>query len=253
MLHLTTDSRQTLAFLLASLGTCYPDAQFFEDMPALLEHPGLNAYCQSVQPEIWDELRDALEQIFIAGATAKMELQGAYNYLFDSHHKRHSVYETEYGAYRSVKKTAELADVAGFYRAFGMEIKEDEVGREMLDHISVELEFYSVLLCKQQWLEQHQDQAGIDIVVDARKQFLKAHLGTYVTTLASSLQDAQYRFYTLLFAWVNNLVMTECRNLGVQPDQTLLPSGKTEEEAIACGTLGACAMESLKPKYSDRS
>ena len=48
-------------------------------------------------------------------------------------------YETEYGQAHIFEKSQSLADIAGFYQAFGVDLAPDLNDR--LDHISVELEF----------------------------------------------------------------------------------------------------------------
>jgi nitrate reductase assembly molybdenum cofactor insertion protein NarJ len=56
-------------------------------------------------------------------------------------------------------KATELSDIAGFYRAFGFEMNQ-EGDRDMVDHISVELEFYSLLMMKYLYLNKANDLMG---------------------------------------------------------------------------------------------
>src|SRR3989304_3385529 len=52
-------------------------------------------------------------------------------------------YETEYGSAHVFQQAQRLSDIAGFYRAFGIEVSAR--AKERLDHIAVELAFMSFL------------------------------------------------------------------------------------------------------------
>ncbi|MCB1364051.1 MAG: molecular chaperone TorD family protein [Rhodobacteraceae bacterium] len=58
-------------------------------------------------------------------------------------------YGGEYGQAHIFEKTQTLADVAGFYRAFGLALAED--AHERPDHIALEMEFMEFLCLKQAW------------------------------------------------------------------------------------------------------
>ncbi len=94
-------------------------------------------------------------------------------------------YETEYGQMHLFQQTDFLADLAGFYRAFGVEVKERV---ERVDHISTELEFLYLLTLKEgHALERGQtEQAGI--CRDAQVSFLEAHLGRWAVVFAQQVE-----------------------------------------------------------------
>ena len=56
-------------------------------------------------------------------------------------------YETEYGNEALFQQPQELGDLMGFYRAFGLAMKQDR--RERADHISCECEFLMFLALKE--------------------------------------------------------------------------------------------------------
>lgn len=82
-------------------------------------------------------------------------------------------------------KNFELADIAGFYRAFGVEV---EPGTERPDHIAAQLEFMHLLAVKEIVAEQkggRDEQA--QICRDAQRAFLRDHLGRWSGRLAARL------------------------------------------------------------------
>lgn len=92
-------------------------------------------------------------------------------------------YETEYiDGKLSFQRSAELADIAGFYRAFGMDAAADQHDRP--DHISIELEFMSLLIdleCRAETADQ------FEIARQAQSSFVREHLSWWVPTFARLL------------------------------------------------------------------
>ena len=74
-------------------------------------------------------------------------------------------------------RTFELADIAGFYRAFGVEV---EPGGERVDHIAAELEFMHLLAVKQAVAEERGEVERAEICRDAAVAFLRDHLGRWI-------------------------------------------------------------------------
>ena len=88
----------------------------------------------------------------------------------------------------------ELADIAGFYRAFGVEVVP---GSERPDHISAELEFMHLLAVKEFVADQEDASAEqAKICRDAQRAFLKDHLGRWSGKLGDRLEEvAESPFY----------------------------------------------------------
>jgi DMSO reductase family type II enzyme chaperone len=79
-----------------------------------------------------------------------------------------------------------LADLAAFYRAFGMQVA--VAAAERPDHIGMELEFMSVLTAREAYAREHQlDQAQFQICLDAQKKFLRDHLGRWAPAFSRRL------------------------------------------------------------------
>jgi DMSO reductase family type II enzyme chaperone len=110
-------------------------------------------------------------------------------------------YETDFTAGDVFRQTQELADLAGFYRAFGMEGSDGE--RERPDHVSVELEFMHLLTYKEAWALAQGDQGGAEICREAEADFLTDHVLKWLpefarrleTLTGTSASSAAHRFY----------------------------------------------------------
>lgn len=87
-------------------------------------------------------------------------------------------YETLFGNDHVFAQSHVMGDIAGFYKAFGVELSKDV--HERLDHLSVELEFMHFLTYKESYSRCHDGMDKTDIVVDAQKKFLRNHIGRWV-------------------------------------------------------------------------
>jgi len=131
-----------------------------------------------------------------------------------------------------------LADLAAFYRAFGMELVGD--GGERQDHLGVELEFLAVL-CGQEAhaLEQHIPDDLLEVNLDAQRRFLREHLGRWSITFARRLEsvvaDEPLRTVARFLA---AFVEEECRRAGVHAGGTDVALRPADTEASLCDSCG---------------
>lgn len=87
-------------------------------------------------------------------------------------------YEAEYGQAHIFEKTQTLADVTGFYRAFGLALADS--ARDRPDHLAFELEFMEFLCQKQAFAaKQGHPSERIALCHDAQRAFLDEHLGRW--------------------------------------------------------------------------
>lgn len=210
-------------FTLASVLSSYPDDELGIILGGLgdgvADHPGAAGLAAAMSgPEGLDDVRSA------------------YLNLFDRGREGASLYETEYGRMRGMSKGNDLADIGGFYQAFGLTIDGERV-HEMLDHIAVELEFYSVLLVKEQALASLGDAEGIEIVGDARKKFLVEHLGRLARAISERQDVRVHPVYGGVFAWCWELVARECALAGVDPPLLDYFGDDELKSEMACGAV----------------
>jgi TorA maturation chaperone TorD len=121
-------------------------------------------------------------------------------------------YETEFGLPHEYRQSQEMADIAGFYRAFGFNVGGPV--RERADHLATELEFLSVLALKEaraQDVPEH-----LEICADARRKFLAEHVGVWVDAFAQSLaHSAGASPYLTLAQWVVAYIHAEAARLNL--------------------------------------
>lgn len=147
---------------------------------------------------------------------------------------RCSLHETAYGdAGRLLGKAANLADIAGFYLAFGLQPSSTDTHPE--DHVTLELEFMSVLALKEAyalvegWLEH------LEVTRDAQAKFVQDHLGTWIDAMAEQLHTTHpHEFYAVLGEALQRLVHAEVGRLRVSP---VAVSGRPADTEMGGETL----------------
>lgn len=227
--HAENLDRKSASAVMASLLASYPGPGFCADAATLLADPAL------LLPQ---DLRALLAEL-CADSRKLDALRSDYIDLFDRNAAKNPIHETEWSRDRSLGKPMQLADLAGFYRAFGVDLGAEGTPKEMGDHAGVELEFYAILLLKERYLAQTGDAEGVAIVHDARRKFLDAHLGTFLGGIASLPAVADHPSYGLFFSWCAELVASDCRDLGVTPTLVGRPDGTVvDDDVLCCGALG---------------
>jgi TorA maturation chaperone TorD len=183
----------------------YPHCNWLEDMPYIndiLENLGLPVP-ENNQLD-WDVavLQSQHRQVF--GLTGSM------------------CYESEYGLPHEFRQSQELADISGFYRAFGF--NSGGRSRERPDHLAVELEFMYVLCLKEAYALSMSLSTDAQICRDAQRSFLNDHLAAWVGLFAQALNKSVSAGldrsvldgpYPLLGQLTFNFVMGHAGRLGV--------------------------------------
>lgn len=95
-------------------------------------------------------------------------------------------YEVAYVSTDIFRQTETMADIAGFYRAFGAEV--GGVNRERVDHIAVELSFMQLVCLKEVYAREHDDDEARGISRDAQRSFLRDHLLCWAPAFARRLE-----------------------------------------------------------------
>lgn len=146
-------------------------------------------------------------------ALALAELQQAYRQSFGV--AGSLCYETEYGLPHEFRQSQELADLSGFYRAFGFDLGAEV--RERPDHIAVELEFMHILTLKETYALMGGKTAEAVICQEAQASFLRDHLAHWLPLFVQSLaRNGGVEPYLALAGMTQAFVEAEITALQVQ-------------------------------------
>jgi DMSO reductase family type II enzyme chaperone len=155
--------------------------------------------------------------------------------------------EIEYGDIKAdpLFQPHRLADLAAFYRAFGLEVAEDAGERH--DHICLELEFMCVLIAKEAYALEHQlDADQLTQCRDAQKKFLREHLGrwtpAFTRRLAAATNEPTFR---ALAEFTRAFIESECARFRVKPGSEELALRPVDEAADRM--CDACGIQNLPP------
>jgi len=186
----------------------YPTENWLEDLPVLapiLEEVGLsNLRPSSFAIQLSDLQAEHLRTFGLTGSLC---------------------YETEIGMPNEYRQSQEMADIAGFYRAFGF-----QVGgrlRERPDHLATELEFLYVLSLKEAYAVEKGIREHAEVCAQARHSFLRDHLGRWIGLFAEGLvrvsardsgEDGTDNPYLWLACLAAAFVQADAQSLGLTLD-----------------------------------
>lgn len=240
----------------------YPDKEFFSLFSSLqnggsfLEELGsCTEYLRGVYAEnstngkrteeLWESFM-SLEKVIETDVMKHqpVELEEKYIKIFGhTISKECPPYEAQYGTEHMFMKTQEMADIAGFYKAFGLDVSEKM--RERVDHISLELEFMHYLCIKEAYSRKNHGKEKTQICVDAQKKFLKDHLGMWAPVFLPLMkQKAGKGFYKEAAIFTEKFLVSELKYLKVKPKKISKPEAQVEspEESnlsFTCGSSGS--------------
>lgn len=179
-------------------------ARVYRALAKLFQFPSEGLVVDLREREV-PELREALDRLEadekLLGPVARLakrigdveprELEQSYEWTFEAPGGLSCLpHETAHSAEKPVESmlsTFQLADIAGFYRAFGVEVAP---GTEHVDHIVAELEFMHLLAVKEAVAETDGSPERAEICRDAARAFLADHLTRWTGRFASRLGDS---------------------------------------------------------------
>jgi len=161
-------------------------------------------------------------------------------------------YELEYRSAEVFQQTQTLADIAGFYRAFGF----DTTGplTERADHAATEWEFLAILSMKESLARREED---VDCCVSAQRSFLEDHAAAWMPAFFERIRKAESALFLSRVADLADVVLRQwCAGFDVVagPKWLELRPISEEDSSITCGSPGevelgpalAAAMEGME-------
>ena len=224
----------------------YPNQETISTLRALLSGC-LNGSSSGLLDDHTQEALGSLAKAFPEEDGLDLTLSVRYSELF-GHAVRGTcpLYELEYGQAEIVQQAGELADIAGFYSAFGLECTQESM--ERVDHVSVECEFMSVLCAKYATGVLSNGTDLMDACFDGQRTFLRDHLTrwflAFCSRVAKANGDGVYGCFARLGA---AFLACECRAFGITTGPEYLELRSVDPDAdteIQCGPL---AGEQLVP------
>ncbi|MDQ7843965.1 MAG: molecular chaperone TorD family protein [Armatimonadota bacterium] len=178
-------------------------------------------------------------------ASAPAGLQAAYRRLFGHQISRDCpLHETQYGVGHIFQQAQQLADIAGFYLAFGLEVAAG--AGERVDHLSLELEFLHVLAFREAHASVHEEAEKVWPFVDARRAFLRDHVARWVPTFTRLVTARDDGLYGELAHLTRAVITADAAALGIivdGEDESALPVfGEPGEATPPCGA-DRCPLE----------
>jgi len=146
-------------------------------------------------------------------------------------------YELEYGRGEVFQQSQSLADLAGFYAAFGYQ--SNGPLSERPDHLVAEWEFLSVLALKESIAQYAEQNESAQCCRDAQRLFLRDHAATWMPAFCARLRKSEPGPFFLAAVNLSEALLTSwCAALGVSTGPAWLELRPVEEEdtTISCGT-----------------
>ncbi len=157
-----------------------------------------------------------------------LDLQCEWSYLFATSQKAPN-WETAYELEKAGRKAYELADIEGFYRAFGLEVRQ---GYEP-DGLIPQIEFLSLLLLKKVHAEQVEK---MEIASKAYEDFFREHLGRWYRLFCQLVEEeTQEEYYRLMSKLMRSFLDRERQEIKGILDITEYKKEMLEGSTWECG------------------
>jgi TorA maturation chaperone TorD len=192
------------------------------ELPRLLQAP-LRALLRAWRRAGEGELREEHSRLFLGNGLVPLR-EGGYG-----------------GGSRFAGQPVDIADISGFYLAFGFDVTEGSPVPP--DHLGAELEFLSLLLLKKAQRLRKGSVLEVRTVDRARRLFLNDHLGRWADALAKALRDASSAPpYATLGELLRATIALECRELHIKP----LAAGRSVLEDQVLADTFVCPLAELE-------
>ena len=143
-------------------------------------------------------------------------------------------YETEYCALKDITfRSQQMADVAGFYEAFGL--RTSSQAHERADHVSLETEFMAVLITRQlRAVQAKLPPEAVDVCREAQRKFFADNLVWWLPAFGLNLMRHASGFYMALGQLICAFNPAERAIFGLQPFAHMPPAETHPPDEMVC-------------------
>ncbi|HEX9124348.1 MAG TPA: molecular chaperone TorD family protein [Actinomycetota bacterium] len=194
-------------------------------------------FAEAVTGSLPEPVRESIRRLRAALADLDPDLlEGEYRRIFSHVHSADCpLYETDFIAKDVWRQSQELADLAGFYRAFGMEVE-----GERPDSAAVELEFLHVLAFKAGWALAREEADHAEVCERAEVAFLRDHALRWIPSLVERIAAiAGGGPYGAVAALIRELLLAEAGRRGLEFSTGAQPA-TPDPELVAAEGAGLC-------------
>lgn len=166
------------------------------------------------------------------------ELQALHTTLFSSGNVcPHQ--ESDYAASHVFQKADLMADVAGFYAAFGLRVS--TAHRELPDFLGAELEFLYLAGSLEAQARRHGHFAAASVCREAQEKFLAEHLGGWLSRFREKMEcSAAGPFYVLLARLTEGFVKAQEIRPGSVPVPRFIPPAEVSQQPACAESCAGC-------------
>jgi TorA maturation chaperone TorD len=208
--HVELAIRRAVAYELLARSVAYPDAN---GVAAMRELAAVASGLLGATP--------VAGLVGLAADASQEALEETYVRLFTlSTSSDCPTFETALLATDHLQQSARMADIAGFYRAFGVDAREPGFRP---DDISVELEFMGYLCRKQAYAAEHLGAPRVNQVLRAQRLFLREHLGRWAGAIGRrmSVLSAPESFYDVVGRAIEGWVAEDVALINAGPVESV--------------------------------
>ncbi len=128
-------------------------------------------------------------------------------------------YEMYFSGSHIWQQTQDLADISGFYKAYGIEMAEGETTSRW-DHVAVELEFLHFLTYKLAYAIENHGEEEQESCLEAKKKFLNAHIGRWIYAFSKSVwKKSPEGFYRQAAKLASSFIHIEMVKLDIDAEE----------------------------------
>jgi DMSO reductase family type II enzyme chaperone len=165
-------------YRLLAVAFAYPTRDALDALDGAREVAGRAA--EVMDPRIGEAIFDLEDRL---SGMSQADLEATYQRSFTlSYNEDCPLYETAFSARHIFQQTQQQADIAGFYRAFGV-----DPHAERPDHLALELEFLYLVALKEAWARADREADHIAVCRDAQRSFLREHLSRWAPQIAGRI------------------------------------------------------------------